>query len=162
MPRHCLDANVFIEAKKGPYGMDFVPAFWDWLDRQVEAAIIYSSTMVYDELSAGNDELARWARQRKNSGLFEQPTAQVQQVFQTIANFVGTRYPQHEVEKFLNTADPWIIAHAMNNHSIVVTHETMAPTNSQRIKIPNICHNFGVSCIGPYQMLRQLGARFIL
>jgi len=162
MPRHCLDANVFIEAKKGPYGMDIVPAFWDWLDQQVSAGIIYSSTLVYDELVAGNDELARWTRARKNSGLFEQPSAQVQQYFQAIANFAETQYPQHEAGKFLNSADPWIVAHAMNNHSIVVTYETLAPSSSQRIKIPNICQHFGVSCMGPYQMLRQLGARFVL
>lgn len=162
MPRHCLDANVFIEAKKGPYGMDIVPAFWDWLDRQVNAGNIYSSTMVYEELVAGNDELAQWVHMRKNSGFFEQPSAQIQQYFQAIANFVGTRYPQYEVERFLNSADPWIVAHSMNNHSIVVTHETLVATNSQRIKIPNICQNFGVDCMGPYQMLRELGARFIL
>mgnify|MGYP006298525777 CR=1 FL=1 len=28
---YLLDANVFIEAKNRYYGMDFCPAFWDWL-----------------------------------------------------------------------------------------------------------------------------------
>jgi hypothetical protein len=73
MLRYCLDSDVFIQAKNGPYGMDIVPAFWDWLDLQFNAGIIYSSTMVYEELVAGGDELAQWARRRINSGFFERP-----------------------------------------------------------------------------------------
>jgi len=162
MPRYCLDSDVFIQAKNGPYGMDIVPAFWDWLDLQFNVGIIYSSTMVYGELVAGGDELAQWARRRINSGFFEQPSVQVQQYFQGIADFTRTRYVQHQAERFLSSADPWVVAHAMNDHSIVITHETLAPTNSQKIKIPNICVNFRVDYKGPYHMLRALGARFIL
>ncbi len=29
---YLLDANTFIEAKNTYYGMDFCPAYWDWLD----------------------------------------------------------------------------------------------------------------------------------
>jgi hypothetical protein len=28
---YLLDANVFIQAKNLRYGLDFCPAFWDWL-----------------------------------------------------------------------------------------------------------------------------------
>lgn len=28
---YLLDANVFIQAKRLHYGMDFCPAFWNWL-----------------------------------------------------------------------------------------------------------------------------------
>ena len=28
---YLLDANVFIQARKMHYGLDFCPAFWDWL-----------------------------------------------------------------------------------------------------------------------------------
>jgi hypothetical protein len=28
---YLLDANVFMQAKNLHYGMDFCPAFWDWL-----------------------------------------------------------------------------------------------------------------------------------
>ena len=28
---YLLDANVFIQAKNLYYGLDFCPAFWDWL-----------------------------------------------------------------------------------------------------------------------------------
>ena len=29
--RYLLDADVFIRAKNLHYGLDFCPAFWDWL-----------------------------------------------------------------------------------------------------------------------------------
>lgn len=62
MKRHCLDANVLIQAKNGPYGFDIVPAFWNWLDQQVSNQTIFSSIMVYKELSEGNDDLAVWVK----------------------------------------------------------------------------------------------------
>ena len=34
---YLLDANVFIQAKNLHYGMDFCPAFWDWLIQQNSA-----------------------------------------------------------------------------------------------------------------------------
>ena len=34
---YLLDANVFIQASRLHYGMDFCPAFWDWLREQHEA-----------------------------------------------------------------------------------------------------------------------------
>jgi hypothetical protein len=29
--RYLLDANVFIQAKNLHYGLDFCPAFWEWM-----------------------------------------------------------------------------------------------------------------------------------
>ena len=33
---YLLDSNVFIQAKNLHYGLDFCPAFWDWLIARVE------------------------------------------------------------------------------------------------------------------------------
>ena len=33
---YLLDSNVFIPAKNLHYGLDFCPAFWDWLIARVE------------------------------------------------------------------------------------------------------------------------------
>lgn len=71
MTTYLLDANVFIQAKNLHYGFDFCPAFWDWLDEQNNAARVFSIERVKDEILAGDDELAAWARQR--AGLFLPP-----------------------------------------------------------------------------------------
>ena len=43
---------------------------------------------------------------------------------------------------------------------IVVTGEQLVDPSSKKPKIPNVCKQFGVDYIGPYEMLRQLGAKF--
>ena len=32
MTTYLLDANVFIQAKNLHYGLDFCPAFWNWIE----------------------------------------------------------------------------------------------------------------------------------
>ena len=81
MSLYCLDANVFIEAKNGPYAFDILPRFWSWLDEMIAAQTIRSSFMVHRELVEGEDELARWARDRRDSGFFVSPSQEVQSVF---------------------------------------------------------------------------------
>jgi predicted nucleic acid-binding protein len=160
MCRYCLDANVFIEAKNGPYGMDIAPSFWRLLDSQAKAGVICSSTMVYEELATGNDELADWAKARKGTRLFVEPSAHVQGLFNQIAAYVHTQYPEHQAQKFLAGADAWVIAHAKADNAIVVTHETLVNEYSEKPKIPNVCKRFDVEWVNAYQMLRVLGARF--
>jgi len=104
-----LDADVFIQAKNGPYSMDIVPSFWRLLDEQAEAGVICSSTTVYAELAAGDDELADWAKERKGTGLFREPSADVQRFFEQIATYVHAQYAEHQAQAFLDGADAWVI-----------------------------------------------------
>jgi len=69
---YLLDANVFIEAKRRHYGMDFCLAFWDWLVARNAAGHVFSIEKVSDELRAGGDELADWAAAR-GEGFFLRP-----------------------------------------------------------------------------------------
>jgi hypothetical protein len=61
---YLLDANVFIQAKNLHYGMDFCPAFWDWLIANNDKQKVFSIEKVGDEIDAGNDDLAKWADHR--------------------------------------------------------------------------------------------------
>jgi len=67
---YLLDANVFIQASRLHYGMDFCPAFWDWLREQHEAERVFSIEKIADELAAGTDELSQWAEQRGRAFFF--------------------------------------------------------------------------------------------
>ena len=49
---YLLDANVFIAAKNLHYGLDFCPAFWDWLVAGNESQRVFSVEKVGDELKA--------------------------------------------------------------------------------------------------------------
>ena|SRR5271157_4289422 len=158
MRKYCLDANVLIQAKNGPYGFDIAPTFWELIDQKFEEKIICTSTLVYKELADGNDELAAWIKQRRDSGCFVEPDQEVQNNLSAIADYVNKNYPVHEAAEFLAGADPWVIALAKATDSVVVTQEKLVGSESKKVKIPNICKQFGVSYIDTYQLLRELKA----
>jgi hypothetical protein len=66
---YLLDANVFIQAKNLHYGLDFCPAFWEWLVQKNSAGQVFSIDKVAVEIEAGNDELTEWAKDQ-GSALF--------------------------------------------------------------------------------------------
>ena len=153
-----LDANVFIQARNGPYSFTLVPPFWVFLSEQLEQGIIRCPKIVYDEIVSGNDDLAAWFKPRRERGLCYHPNETVQQCFGTIADHVATKFKPHQACEFLIGADGWLIAHAMNGDGIVVTQESDR-SHKSKIKIPTICKVFGVQCMNTYQMLGALGAK---
>ena len=57
---YLLDANVFISAKNLHYGLDFCPAFWEWLTHGGNTGTVFSIDKVADEIEAGGDDLSAW------------------------------------------------------------------------------------------------------
>ena len=131
---YLLDANVFISAKNLHYGLDFCPAFWDWLVAGNKSERVFSVEKVGDELQALGDELSEWAAKRGN-GFFLPPD---DSVFPAMAEISA-----------------WASGHT------VVTHEVPS-ASTRKIKIPNACIGLGIKCMTPYEMLRLERARFVL
>lgn len=160
LPIHWLDANVFIDAKNGLYAFDLAPRFWIWLEEKLQSGSLRSSRYVYKEIASSEspkDKLHRWARTRKSSGYWVQPTREVQEKYQELAEYVVAEYEIKNPAKtgeFLAKADVWIIAHALVSRGIVVTDEARVNKFSQTPKIPNVCSHFGVRCITMMDMLR--------
>lgn len=160
MTEYWIDTNVFIQAKNGPYGFDIAPGFWSFLDEMTVEGRVVSSSLVYDELQKVKDDLAEWARVRRSTRLFIQPDWSTQAEFRRVSAYVQERYAQNQAREFLGKADPWLIAHAIASGGKVVTLEVKVPSDSKRVKIPNVCEFFGVEYLNTYQMLRELGASF--
>lgn len=158
---YLLDANVFIQAKNLHYGLDFCPAFWEWLVDNHAAGKVASIDKVGDEIAAGEDELSDWARDRASS-LFAKTDAPVAAKFGVVSTWItGQQYEPAAINTFLQVADFYLIAHALARGQTVVTHEV--PANSaKRIKIPNVCIGLNVPFMTPYEMLRRERARFVL
>jgi len=158
---YLLDANVFIQAKNLHYGLDFCPAFWEWLIDNQAAGRVISIDRVADEIVAGADELTDWIRER-GSQLFVRTDAAVAMHFGAVSGWAtGQQYEPAAISTFLQVADFYLIAHALASGHVLVTHEV--PANStKRIKIPNACIGLGVQFMTPYEMLRRERARFIL
>ncbi|MBI3987848.1 MAG: DUF4411 family protein [Lentisphaerae bacterium] len=159
---YLLDANVFISAKNLHYGLDFCPAFWEWLIQENAAGRLYSIEKVGDEVLALDDELSGWAEARGDS-FFLRPDATVFPALAAVSKWAssGQRYVPAAVSTFLQVADYYLVSHAKAGGHVVVTHEIPSASN-RKIKIPDACIGLGIKCMTPYEMLRHERARFIL
>lgn len=158
---YLLDANVFIQAKNLHYGLDFCPAFWDWLIANNAEGNVFSIEKVGDEIATGGDDLSDWAAQR-GDGFFLKPDAALLPALATVSAWTkGQNYEPAAVNTFLQVADYYLVAYALAHGHTVVTHE-IATASSKRIKIPNACIGLKIKFMTPYEMLRHERARFIL
>jgi hypothetical protein len=63
--------------------------------------------------------------------------------------------------KARSLADPWVIAHAINEKATVVTkEEKVTALNSKKIKIPNVCDNLDIRWINDFQLIHELEIQF--
>lgn len=158
---YLLDADVFIRAKNLHYGLDFCPAFWDWLIRENQAGKVFSIEKVGDEIEAGDDELSKWAAARAD-GFFMAPDEATLRSFAAVTAWVqGQAYEASAISTFLQKADYYIVSQAHAGGHTVVTHEVPA-ASPRKIKIPDVCIGMRVKCMSPYEMLRRERARFVL
>jgi hypothetical protein len=158
---YLLDANVFIQAKNLYYGLDFCPAFWEWLIARNAAGLVFSIERVGDEIEAGADDLSKWAAGR-GLGFFLKPdTAMLPALRSVSAWTTSQRYEPAAVNTFLQGADYYLVAQSLAHGHTVVTHE-IASTSTKRIKIPDACIGLGIKHMTPFEMLRSERARFVL
>ena len=158
---YLLDANVFIQAKNLHYGLDFCPAFWDWMIAENTAKRVFSIEKVGDEIDAGGDELADWVGQR-GPDFFLKPDPTILPALGTVSNWATSQgYDPAAVSTFLQVADYYLVAHTLAHGHTLVTHE-IAVNTSKKIKIPNACIGLNIKCMTPFEMLRHERARFVL
>jgi len=158
---YLLDANVFMAANRQHYGMDFCPAFWDWLVHHGNTGTVFSIDKVADEIDGGDDSLTAWAK-NKGQHLFRRTPPTLGPEFTAVSQWAtGQQYTPAATNTFMQVADYYLVVHALAGGHTVVTHET--PKNSRHtIKIPDACLGVGVRFMTPYQMLRIEKAHFVL
>jgi hypothetical protein len=158
---YLLDANVFMQAKNLHYGLDFCPAFWDWLVASNTAGLVFSIERVEDEIAAGADDLSVWA-DRRGPGFFLRPDAALLPALGQVSTWAMTQgYEPAAVNTFLQVADYYLIAHALAHGHTVITHEVVS-TSTKKVKIPNACIGLSIKCMTTFEMLRTERARFVL
>lgn len=158
-PPYWLDANVLIEANNSFFNLEIAPSFWIWLEDQLKAGVLCSSSMVYGEVLGKDDGLAKWAKTRKKSSYWPEPDADVQTLYREIVQYVDEKYRASSPAKvgdFLAKADCWVIAHAKAKGGTVVTRESKVDRTSQTPKVPNVCAAFDVPFIETKEMLKVL------
>jgi uncharacterized protein DUF4411 len=160
MPIYWIDAGVLIMAKNRHYAFELVPKFWTFMHGHLEAGTIRMPKLAFEEVIDGNDDLARWCKDRKGIGSFcVKPDRNVQERYRTIAGYVYEKYKPHQAAEFLRGADGWVIAHALESQGFVVTEENTLH-NKSKIKIPTVSKALHAPWKNTFDMCKELGARF--
>ncbi len=162
--KYLLDANAFIEAKNRYYGFDICPGFWSSLVSQHEGQRVFSIDRIQNELMVQDDEVKDWVKNQAPETFFQK--TEDQDVINTFGDMVKWVYSQSQFtpaarSEFSSVADGWVIAYAKVNDLIVVTHEQYAPDVQRKVPIPNVCVEFDVNYVNTFEMLRDLGERFV-
>lgn len=163
--KYLLDANILIEAHKRYYGFDLCPGFWEALIRQHRVDRVYSIDRVKREIdNSKKDKLADWAKTKAPKAFFKNTDSK--EVIEQFARMVAwvqdeTQYRQEAKDEFASVADGWLIAFAKAEGLVVVTDEVFNPEIRKKVKIPNVCRQFTIECVNTFQMLRELGIRFV-
>jgi hypothetical protein len=140
-----------------------LPQFWQFVDEQLNAGRVCMPRVAFKEIVEGGyeDQLSVWCKARKNRGLCQIETQEVQEQYRVIAAYVETEYAKkmQKVREFLIGADGWVIAAALATGGIIVTSEN-EKANKAKIKIPTLAKHFDVRCLNTPGMLQELGADF--
>lgn len=157
--RYCLDTNVLIQAWQKYYSPKLCPDYWLVLNRLGEQGIIFLPKSVYDEIIRTDDDLTKWVKNSSISVL--QPDTNVTNILKTIFEADPLHRTLVDNTKNRSLADPWVIAHALNEKAVVVTkEEKVTAANASRIKIPNVCENMGVSWINDFEFIDRMRIKF--
>lgn len=157
--RYCLDSNVLIQAWQQYYSHEICPEYWDVLNDLGHEQVLFIPEQVHEEINKTEDNLTEWLN--SSAILVLNTSEKVTNCLSQIFAYDPTHKRLVDSIKQRSLADPWIIAHAMNEAATVVTQEQMNTSNRpDRIKIPNVCRNMGVRCIDEFQLIRELNIQF--
>ena len=156
---YCLDANVLIEAWRRYYSPKFCPDYWEVLKELGIRQRVFLPELVYEEITRTEDELSKWLKGSR---------IPIRKTSASVIGCLQSIYAHNPLHKNLvdsvkgrSLADPWVIAHAIDEKATVVTkEEKITAINSTKIKIPNVCDNMSVRWMDDFGFVAELGIQF--
>ena len=148
-PKYVLDANAFINMQRH-HPHDVFVSLWSKMANLIDEGLVISADEVFDELSAGDDFLLKWVKQRKSAFI---PSGHD---IQYLVRDILQKYPTLVTgSRKANGSDPFVIALAKLKNCTLVSDETRAG-DGQPVKIPNVCEAYGVRLIKFVDFLREV------
>ncbi len=159
---YVLDANVFIEAKRRYYAFDFAPRFWTSLVEQARNGQIESIDKIKEELNKGKDELSDWADSEFIDFFASTDYVAVTTQYGELMVWVNdnSQYYDTAKSKYANDPDGWLIAYSCVKKRVLVTEEVSDLNTHTKVKIPDVCLPFSVTCIDTFELIRRLGIKW--
>jgi hypothetical protein len=144
----CVDTSALIECWTRYYPIDLFPGLWDRLDGLVQSGELVAPDEVLHELAKKQDELHKWAKDRKDMFLeldeaVQAATSQVLAGNQLLAKDFAQR----------THADPFVIAVAQVQGIPIITQE--GPGSEKRPTIPYVCKSLEVRTLTVVEFIRE-------
>jgi len=162
---YLIDTSSLITPFKRYYPFDLAPPFWKSMEAKIKDGSIVLLDKVYDEVTAGDDELTEWLSGIENISIVSHKDADIVKKCGEILSYVqacGFYRPKALAEwADAKVADAWIVACAsVQNHTVVTFEEPNGNlakgSPCSRAKIPEICDVFDVEYTNLFEMMRQL------
>lgn len=152
MPKYVID-TCSLTKMRHTYPKDVFPAAWELLTELAQTGVLISVEDVLEELSLFDDEILQWANEQGHIffPLSENIQARTVEILSSHAGIL-------DLKKNKSSADPFVIATAIESSCAVVTEEK-ASNSPIRYKIPDVCDDYGVDCIPIIDMFRREGLR---
>lgn len=151
---YTLDSNVLIGLAQR-YPRDIFPGIWESIEESVDDGQSCICEAVHREVHRGGDELHKWAKNLPNF-----VCKATDEEFETVLE-ISEAHPGW-VQGQLNEADPFVIAHAKAENSLIVTEENRKGPNTEdrNQKIPNVADEHRVETMKFFEYVRQEGWKF--
>ncbi|WP_020650052.1 DUF4411 family protein [Solimonas variicoloris] len=164
-PKFVLDTNVFVQAHRAYYAFDIAPGFWASVLTHAKTGGLVSIDRVHEEVLNGGkgDALEDWVKKHAPKAMFaSSKTADIAAEFAPLMQWVQSeaRFTAEAKAEFAVKADGWLIAYAKKHGLTLVTHEGFNPDKKNKVLIPVVCKQFGVSYTDTFGMLRALKVQF--
>ena len=122
---------MLIQAWQKYYNPKFCPDYWNILIELGKNEKIFIPELVYEEIVRTEDDLSKWLKASKIpiAKISEPVTKHIRKILEDYPLLVDNT-------KARSQADPWVIAHALNENATVVTkEERVTALNSKKRKI---------------------------
>jgi len=151
--KYSIDTSGLVNPWRFDYPPDVFPVVWESLSELIEKEIVVATEEVYTEIKVGNDDLYDWVKARKK--MFLPLDADIQRE----AGVVLAAHPLWvPADRSRNMADPFVVAVAKAYGCTVVSGEMWSNSPyPERVKIPNVCHGFGIRHITFLELMREEG-----
>ena len=138
------DSSSLIKASAVLYPIDNVPALWIKIEELIRSDRLKMSEPVFDEVMRGED-LKNWPREKELKPFL---LSRVNESVQNALRGIQSDYENlTHVQTGKSSADPWVIALAMEYRRGVVVTEEQPTGNLQGPRIPDVCKDRGIECV---------------
>lgn len=154
---YLLDANSLITAHNTYYARHRVPEFWTWLAHHGADGRVKLPPLIYGEVEAGNDALAKWMSEKNTKDALKLKEEHHPQHVAGVLGFYGSTLTEAQLHKI--GKDPFLVATALadRHNRVVVTGETHeAKKTGANRKVPNVCEDCGVAWMDPVRFINEL------